>query len=180
VADAEQRVAAYRYDGLFRRVSKQVGQQGEGVVYHSDEHGTGIPAGDRHGHCFWGGMAVSPGGMGVSPGGVGVSPANWRLVELTDHADGDPYDYADAAVLGQFVYGTQYIDEPLGYDRNTDVTLDLATLGQGQAGENAGNDCLGSGGTVTTAVSCARRRYYQPLQQLSTIGRTICSRSRHR
>jgi len=99
VADAEQRVAGYRHDGLFRRGSKKVGQQGEGVVYRSDDHGTGVQAGDRHEHCFWGGMAVPPGGMGVSPGGMGVSPVNWRLVELTDHAGGDPYAYADAAVL---------------------------------------------------------------------------------
>ena len=77
--------------------------QGEGVVFHSDDNGTGIQAGDRTEHYLYSG---------------------WRLVETTDHASGDPYNYANSQVLGQFVYGTQYIDEPVCYDRNTDVGSD--------------------------------------------------------
>ena len=61
---------------------------------------TPIQAGQRHEHYFYTG---------------------WRLIETTDHAiSGDDYSYAGAAVLNQYVYGTQYIDEPLRYDRDTD------------------------------------------------------------
>ncbi len=98
-----ERVATYAYDGLFRRIGKVVANQGEGVVFHSDDNGTGISAGDRTAHYFYSG---------------------WRLVETTDHASGDPYNYANSHVLGQFVYGTQYIDEPVCYDRNTDVGVE--------------------------------------------------------
>ncbi|MBL8881030.1 MAG: hypothetical protein JNG88_18090, partial [Phycisphaerales bacterium] len=52
--------------------------------------------------------------------------AGWRVVELCDKA-------TPAATLGQFVYGTQYIDEAVVYDRNTDV--------------NSDNDCVDSGGS---------------------------------
>ena len=126
-----ERVATYAYDGLFRRTGKVVANQGEGVVFHSDDNGTGIKAratldmpprarpacraaavalratrpvkGARTEHYFYSG---------------------WRLVVTTDHASGDPYVYANSHVLGQFVYGTQYIDEPVCYDRNTDVGSD--------------------------------------------------------
>ena len=77
-----ERVATYAYDGLFRRIGKVVANQGEGVVFHSDDNGTGIQAGDRTEHYFYSG---------------------WRLVEQRNGSD---------QVLGQFVYGTQYIDEP--------------------------------------------------------------------
>ncbi|MFO0836959.1 MAG: hypothetical protein U1D55_00410 [Phycisphaerae bacterium] len=51
--DAGQRVAAYAYDGLFRRVSKTVSNQGLGCVHGSDAGGmAGIQAGDRVEHYF--------------------------------------------------------------------------------------------------------------------------------
>ena len=90
-SDANERVARYRYDGLFRRVSKQVTNQGTGVVFRSDDldrngtpDATGILAGDRHEHYFY---------------------AGWRLVETTNHVTGGGgYSYGDSAVLNQFVY----------------------------------------------------------------------------
>ena len=54
----------------------------------------------------------------------------------TDKASGSPFGYGGSHVLGQFVYGTQYIDEPVCYDRNTNV-----------GGQSGGNDCLDSGGS---------------------------------
>lgn len=84
----------------FRRVSKQVTNQGTGVVFRSDDldrngtpDATGILAGDRHEHHYW--------------GGTGVSPVNRRLVETTNHVvDGQSvYSYANSAVLNEFVYG---------------------------------------------------------------------------
>ena len=115
--DPNQRVATYEYDGLFRRTGKTVANQGVGIVPGSDAGGSDpIRTGNRHEHYFYSG---------------------WRLIETTDHASGDPYAYANAHVLGQFVYGTQYIDEPIRYDRNTDA------LAQG-----GDNDCLDAGGSA--------------------------------
>ena len=100
-------VATYEYDGLRRRIEKVVTMhQGFGVVNGSDTGGSvGVQAGQRHEHYFHNG---------------------WRLVETTDHAEdvGGEYAYASADVLGQFVYGTQYVDEPLVYDRNLDADAD--------------------------------------------------------
>ncbi|MFO0836957.1 MAG: RHS repeat-associated core domain-containing protein [Phycisphaerae bacterium] len=106
--DAGQRVAAYAYDALFRRVSKTVSNQGLGCVHGSDAGGmAGIQAGDRAEHYFYSG---------------------WRLIEERDGSD---------RTLAQTVYGTQYIDEPISRDRNTDPT----------AGGSADNDCLDAGGS---------------------------------
>ncbi|GAG19149.1 unnamed protein product, partial [marine sediment metagenome] len=90
VDSADPVIATYEYDGLFRRIEKTVTHQGTGVVHGSDADGnTGIQAGNRHEHYFW--------------RGTGVSPVNWRLIETRDNSDN---------TLNQFVYGTQYIDEP--------------------------------------------------------------------
>jgi len=119
VAAADPVIATYEYDGLFRRIEKTVSNQGIGVVFRSDGGGAllpvveGIQAGNRHEHYFYSG---------------------WRLVETTDHAEsGGFYSYVAAHVLGQFAYGTQYIDEPVRYDRNTDPSTD--------------DDCLDAGGS---------------------------------
>ncbi|MFN0059590.1 MAG: RHS repeat-associated core domain-containing protein [Planctomycetota bacterium] len=53
--------------------------------------------------------------------------AGWRVVEETDNA-GTP------RTLAQTVWGTEYIDEPVCRDRNTDVAIN--------------SDCLDSGGSV--------------------------------
>ncbi|MFO0836972.1 MAG: RHS repeat-associated core domain-containing protein [Phycisphaerae bacterium] len=107
-SDAGQRVAAYAYDALFRRVSKTVSNQGLGCVHGSDAGGmAGIQAGDRAEHYFYSG---------------------WRLIEERDGSD---------RTLAQTVYGTQYIDEPICRDRNTDPV----------AGGSPDNDCLDSGGS---------------------------------
>ncbi|MFO0836965.1 MAG: hypothetical protein U1D55_00440 [Phycisphaerae bacterium] len=54
--DEGQRVAAYAYDALFRRVSKSVSNQGLGCVHGSDAGGmAGIQAGDRAEHYFYSG-----------------------------------------------------------------------------------------------------------------------------
>jgi RHS repeat-associated protein len=104
VSDEDQRVATYEYDGLFRRCEKTVANQGIGVVNKSDVGGiTGIQAGNLHERYYYSG---------------------WRLVEVRNASD---------QVLGQFVYGTQYIDEPLRYDRNTDVGTDDDCLDEGSA-----------------------------------------------
>ncbi|MFH1746913.1 MAG: RHS repeat-associated core domain-containing protein [Planctomycetota bacterium] len=113
-----ERVATYEYDGLFRRIEKDIDNQGTGVVHNSDNGGsqTGIQAGDRHEHYYYTG---------------------WRLIETTDHETGgeptDPYSYDDSAVLNQFVYGTMYIDEPLIYDRNLDADEDDYCVETGDA-----------------------------------------------
>jgi hypothetical protein len=103
MSDPNECVARYEYDGLFRRIEKTVANQGTGLVPDSDDDGTitSIQAGDRHEHYYWGGM--------------GVSPVNWRLVEARDGSD---------RTLGQYVWGVQYLDEPVRYDRNTDVGTD--------------------------------------------------------
>jgi hypothetical protein len=120
-------------------MQKVVTNQGSGIVNKSDAGGiTGVQAGDRterYRRC-----------------GTGVSPVNSRLVEVRD---------GSAQTLGQFVYGTQYIDEPgdppltrrrpappdrsprargaalrparQGYDRNTDVGTDDDCLDAGSA-----------------------------------------------
>ena len=69
---------------------------GTGLVPDSDDDGTitGIQAGDRHEHYYY---------------------AGWRLVEVRDGSD---------QTLGQYVWGVQYLDEPVRYDRNTDVGTD--------------------------------------------------------
>ena len=110
MSDPNEQVAVYEYDGLFRRIEKVVGNQGTGIVHGSerpddpnDPDLTGIQAGNRHEHYYYTG---------------------WRLLETRDGSDD---------TLGQFVYGTQYLDEPLRYDRNTDVDSD--------------NDCLESAGS---------------------------------
>ena len=110
MSDPNEQVAAYEYDGLFRRIEKVVGNQGTGIVHGSerpddpnDPDLTGIQAGNQHEHYYYTG---------------------WRLLEMRDGSDD---------TLGQFVYGTQYIDEPLRYDRNTDVDSD--------------NNCLESDGS---------------------------------
>ncbi|MFO0836970.1 MAG: RHS repeat-associated core domain-containing protein [Phycisphaerae bacterium] len=106
--DAGQRVAAYAYDALFRRVSKTVSNQGLGCVHGSDAGGmAGIQAGDRAEHYFYSG---------------------WRLIEERDGAD---------RTLAQTVFGTQYIDEPVCRDRNTDPV----------AGASPDSDCLDAGGS---------------------------------
>ena len=119
--DSDERVATYEYDALFRRIEKTVGNQGTGVVHGSDGSGsrTGIEAGNRHEHYFYTG---------------------WCLIETTNHAEsaGD-YSYSDADVLNQFVYGTQYIDEPLVYDRNEDPNEDDSCL-EVDDGEDADGD----------------------------------------
>ncbi|MFO0836951.1 MAG: hypothetical protein U1D55_00370 [Phycisphaerae bacterium] len=57
--DAGQRVAAYAYDALFRRVSKTVSNQGLGCVHGSDAGGmAGIQAGDRVEHYFYSGWRL--------------------------------------------------------------------------------------------------------------------------
>jgi len=108
VAAADPVIATYEYDGLFRRIEKTVSNQGIGVVFRSDGGGAllpvveGIQAGNRHEHYFYSG---------------------WRLVETTDHAEsGGFYSYVAAHVLGQFAYGTQYIDEPVCMDVNSSPT----------------------------------------------------------
>jgi len=78
--DDEDTVAAYEYDGLYRRIEKVVSNSGEGVVPGSDDNGTGIQAGDRHEHYFY---------------------AGWQLLETTNHdTGGGDYSYDDADVLG--------------------------------------------------------------------------------
>jgi hypothetical protein len=125
MSDEDQRVATYEYDGLptldpaerpkaevARRppraarpaasrvpsCEKIVTNQGIGVVNKSDVGGiTGIEAGNRHERYYYSG---------------------WRLVEVRNASD---------QVLGQFVYGTQYIDEPRA------TTLDTAWPPRGPA-----------------------------------------------
>ena len=92
--DDEDTVAEYEYDGLHRRIEKVVSNSGEGVVPGSDDNGTGIQAGDRHEHYFYTG---------------------WSLIETRDDSD---------QTLAQWVWGTQYLDEPVVYDRNMDVGTD--------------------------------------------------------
>lgn len=89
--DSAECVAAYAYDGLSRRITKKVDNQGIGIVHGSDAGGaTGIQAGDRGEHYYY---------------------AGWRAIELRDNSGN---------TLGQFVYGMQYIDEAVVYDRDTD------------------------------------------------------------
>src|SRR5262245_52777068 len=57
--------------------------------------------------------------------------AGWRVIEETDFA-GTPKTWA------QTVYGTEYIDEPICRDRNTDTTL----------GGSPESDCLDTGGSA--------------------------------
>ncbi|MFO0836954.1 MAG: hypothetical protein U1D55_00385 [Phycisphaerae bacterium] len=112
--DAGQRVAAYAYDALFRRVSKTVSNQGLGCVHGSDAGGmAGIQAGDRAEHYF-------------SCCGTGFQP-----VDIEEPRRGRSHAGA------QTVFGTQYIDEPVCRDRNTDPV----------AGGSADNDCLDAGGS---------------------------------
>ncbi|MFO0836948.1 MAG: hypothetical protein U1D55_00355 [Phycisphaerae bacterium] len=112
--DAGQRVAAFAYDALFRRVSKTVSNQGLGCVHGSDAGGmAGIQAGDRVEHYFYSG---------------------WRLIEERDGSD---------RTLAQTVFGTQYIDEPICRDRNTDPV----------AGGSADNDCLDAGGRSAISIT---------------------------
>ncbi len=90
-----------------------------GIVYNSAADGSGIVAGFRIEHYFY---------------------AGWRVVEVTNwdpSAFGD-YDHTTADVLGQFVYGTQYVDEPVRYDRNLDVGTNDSCIGGG--GEGASSD----------------------------------------
>ena len=96
VSDPNQAVATYAYDGLFRRIAKIVSNQGVGLVYRLDRSGaiTGVPAGNRQEHYYYSG---------------------WRLVEMRN---------GSGQTLGQYVYGTQYIDELVRYDRNTDAWAD--------------------------------------------------------
>ncbi|MBL8881073.1 MAG: hypothetical protein JNG88_18310, partial [Phycisphaerales bacterium] len=75
-SDSTERVALYAYDGLSRRVTKDVAHQGVGFVHGSDAGGaTGVLAGDRSEQFYY---------------------AGWRVVELCDKA-------TPAATLGQFV-----------------------------------------------------------------------------
>jgi RHS repeat-associated protein len=92
--DDEDTVAEYEYDGLDRRIEKVVSNSGEGVVPGSDDDGTGIQAGDRHERYYY---------------------AGWRMLETRDDSD---------RTLGQWVWGTQYIDELVCYDRNMDADSD--------------------------------------------------------
>ncbi len=123
--DTDPTIATYVYDGLFRRISKTVsGARGDGIVYNSDADGSGIVAGFRSEHYFY---------------------AGWRVVEVTNwdlSAFGD-YDHTTADVLGQFVYGTQYVDEPVRYDRNLDVGTNDSCIGGG--GEGASSDAIRHG-----------------------------------
>jgi RHS repeat-associated protein len=136
MSDANDGVATYEYDGLFRRIEKTVSNQGIGVVFRSDGGGAllpvveGIQAANRHEHYFWGSTGL---------GGTGVPPVNCRLVKTTDHAESDGfYSYAAAHVLGQLggtgVSPVNCIDEPVRYDRNTDPSTD--------------DDCLEAGGSA--------------------------------
>jgi hypothetical protein len=112
-ADANQRVATYTCDGLFRRIEKTVANMGEGVVNKSDASGmTGIQAGNLAEHYYYSG---------------------WRLAELRNGSD---------QTLGQWTWGTQYIDEPVCYDRNTDAGTD--------------NDCL----DVDEGANKGSQRYF--------------------
>ena len=98
-------IAAYVYDGLNRRVSKVVSNTGTGVVNGSDAGGmVGIQAGDKAEDYYY---------------------AGWRVVE---ERNGSGYTTA------QTVYGTEYIDEPICRDRNTDVGV-------------SDSDCIDSGGS---------------------------------
>jgi hypothetical protein len=127
MAEPAERVATYAYDGLFRRIEKTVSNQGTGFVHHSNDAGTGILAGNRHEHYFYTG---------------------WRLIETTNHVESaGKYDYAASGVLNQYVWGTQYIDEPVRYDRNL------------QVGTN--DTCIGTGGDDVDASYS----YHQPLTQ---------------
>lgn len=75
-----QRVARYEYDGLFRRIEKELSNQGDGIVYGSNPSGiTGIQGGDRFERYYY---------------------AGWRVVELRDNYS------SPNRTLGQFVYGT--------------------------------------------------------------------------
>jgi hypothetical protein len=59
-ADANQRVATYTYDPLFRRIRKDVANMGDGVVNKSDASGmTGIQAGDRTEHYYYAGWRLA-------------------------------------------------------------------------------------------------------------------------
>ncbi len=115
--DAKNVVAEYEYDGLNRRIVKSVTNTGVGVVNRSNDvngDGTadadGLAAGDRVEHYYY---------------------AGWRVIEETDAAS-TPH------VLAQTVYGTQYIDEPVCRDRNTDYLHD--------SGSSDG-DCVDAGGS---------------------------------
>src|SRR5687767_8666010 len=115
--DAQNVVATYAYDGLNRRITKVVTNSGEGIVPRSDDldrNGTadadGLLAGNKSDHYYY---------------------AGWRVIEETDNA-GTP------KTLAQTVYGTEYIDEPVCRDRNTDTTI----------GGSPDSDCLDSGGSA--------------------------------
>jgi hypothetical protein len=111
-------VATYAYDGLPaldtpRRAKPVIAKRSarlpsggasrvpsiEKTVTYNGIEETSSDGGNRHEHYFWGGM--------------GVSPVNWRLIETQTHG-GSP------KALYQVVYGTQYIDEPVRYDGDTD------------------------------------------------------------
>ncbi|MFO0836968.1 MAG: hypothetical protein U1D55_00455 [Phycisphaerae bacterium] len=120
--DAGQRVAAYAYDALFRRVSKTVSNQGLGCV-----HG-------------WVGRASCP--------PIEFAASRAPTVREGSSADlGEPLPYGRASdgsvsrrsfpARPQTLFGTQYIDEPVCRDRNTDPV----------AGASPDSDCLDAGGS---------------------------------
>ncbi|MDX2200153.1 MAG: hypothetical protein SF069_14420 [Phycisphaerae bacterium] len=101
-SDAAEVVAVYAYDGMGRRLSKSISNQGLWAVPGSTVNGAEpLPAGDRVEHYYYDG---------------------WELVErrgpgASGNGEGTP-------ATGQWVYGVTRIDEPLRYDRNTDPSDD--------------------------------------------------------
>lgn len=83
------RVARYEYDGLFRRVAKEITNQRAGMIHRSDDRtgdgaadSAGVLAGHHHDHYH---------------------DAGPRRVELAS---------ASGGALGQLMHGRRYADEP--------------------------------------------------------------------
>jgi len=116
-------MAAYEYDGMNRRIRKEVTNFGTLDTPRLASRGLrktkcGLSPqrrvkGNRHEHYYYG-------------GGMGVSPVNWRVIEERDNAS------PSNRVLAQTVYSTEYIDAPVCRDRNTDVDSDDITNFLGQ------------------------------------------------